>query len=130
MATRQTQPRAGRYQALVHLSIGRRDGMSDRIEPGEIVSLTEEQAAHFLDSARFRVSPVRPAADADKPLPRVTPRQLTQVRPVAGQFGVRADPPGSTTAVVVEDARVPEDGGPADDGNPEAHEPQPGDENK
>lgn len=66
------------YQALVNLSVGRvernqwgRDETSERVMKGDLVDLTDKEAANL---GRF----VRPVDEKDKPFPRYGPKHLVE----------------------------------------------------
>ena len=116
------EPKKARWQALTALSIGRtptdREKSADVVEAGGIVELTEEQAHGFL--TRHRIPLIRPAAEQNKPLPRVTARDLFGRAPAAEAFGARPDPAGASRVIVAEELH-PQDPSLA----PEANDPQP-----
>jgi len=82
-ATTQEAPASGQWVALTHLSISRPhsdrhghlgdDRMADRAEPGELVTLTEEESHGFL--TRHRIPVIRKATDADSGR-KITARDL------------------------------------------------------
>lgn len=126
--------RAGltKYQALTHISVPQRSdggvltGQNDLVPPGEIVELTEREAANLMavgGATGRRVPAVRPYKDRAQDLPRLTGRDLSGLirqpaTPPPGDTGPRPDPPGSSTVRVVETGS----------GLPESAEPQPGSE--
>lgn len=115
-----------KYQVLTHTSVPQRDpvtgkptGQTDLIAPGDVVELTEQEAAHLMDTSPrsgHRVPLVRPVKEQNQPLPRVHPSHASGLmqRPAEA----RPDPAGSSRIQVAEDATA----------QPEAHEPQPGSE--
>ncbi len=136
MATAAARPKViaeglSRYQALTNISVPQRHpdskletGQNDLVLPGEIVELTERQAANLMDTSpkSGRMSPaVRPYSEHGDPLPRLTARHLSgalrrPMTPPPGDEGPRPDPPGSSHIRYMEDP-------------PELAEPLPGSEN-
>lgn len=144
MPPRQTAPKISegrsRYQTLTNLSLpqydpdtGKRTGQTDLVGPGEIVELTEAEAAHLMrtDSRSGHRAPlIRPASEKDQPLPRLHPRHASGVN-----FGppaeARPDPAGASSLQVqqeVADPALVQGMKSALEGNPEANEPQLGSE--
>jgi hypothetical protein len=137
-ASARPAPKAGRYIALTYLSIGRADGMADRIDPGDPVDLTEEQAAGYLDPKRFRTPPIVLANTGHNNVTRPLPARALFGQPQR-LAAVRPDPAGSSgiKTIMVESAddgalapgapsTVPGDAHAA----PEASDPQPGSEGR
>jgi len=115
MTDERVTPAAGEWQAVANLSVSRKDEkdrMADPHAPGDIVTLTQEQARHYLED--FRVPMIRRPSDG--PLPSVTAWHAFVRPPSASQFGVRPDPPGSSNVI-----RNPSD----PEQHPEASEPKP-----
>jgi hypothetical protein len=115
-ATR-TEPKRAEYQALTHLSIGRRgdkEKAADFVNKGETIWLTEEEAAGFLDPSRHKTAVIRPASEKHEPMPRIT---------AAGLFGAKgrpAPPPapeGSAALDVTNESKI----GHVDSGDPASH---------
>lgn len=119
-----------KYQALTNLSIPQRSpdsglltGQNDLIERGQIVELTETEAANLMATGgkTGRLAPaVRPLSESKEDLPRLLPRHLSgrlraPVTPPPGSDLPRPDPPGSSHLIV-------------SDPTPESNEPAPGDE--
>lgn len=96
-------PKAGMWQAIIPLSVGRPSGtekIADLIYPGEAVALTEAEAAAFLNQRRYPTPPIRPADQSGDPLPRIT------ARTVFGARGIPVPPapdPDATLALDVTD---------------------------
>jgi hypothetical protein len=117
---------------LVNTSVPQRDpvtgkptGQTDLVGPGEIVELTEQEAAHLMDTSPrsgHRVPLIRPYSQRNEPLRRVHPAHASglQIGPPAE---ARPDPAGSSRIQVMQDA-PPTGGGEG----PEGSEPQPGSE--
>lgn len=118
------------YQALTNISVPQRSpetglltGQNDLIERGNTVELTEAEARNLMATGgkTGRLVPaVRPLSEKSDELPRLLPRQLSgrlraPVTPPPGSDLPRPDPPGSSHLII-------------NDQSPEAHEPQPGDE--
>lgn len=116
-----------KYQALTNLSVPmpRMPGQPDDkrtflVSPGEIVELTDAEAANL--SRNPRVPVIRPFKESSEPLARITPVQLSGpirrgvVNPPPDFAGVRADPPGASRIQTVT--------------QPEMMEPAPGDETR
>ena len=92
-AAAETAPRSGEYVALANLSVSRArsdrrgglgdDRMADRVEAGERVTLTDDEAHGFL--TRHRIPVIRKASEQDSGR-KVTARDL---------FGRRTAPPAS-----------------------------------
>jgi hypothetical protein len=106
-----------RYQALTNISVPQRQdgsevltGQNDLVRTGEIVELTEKEAANLMavGAAAGRMHPaIRPASEADQPLPRLMARQLTgpvrrPAEPPPGSDLPRPDPEGSTQLIIPE----------------------------
>lgn len=116
------------YQALTYVSVaqfkdGKPTGKNDLVKPGETCELTEQEAANLMavGGQTGRQHPaVRPYSRKVGDLPRLLPRQLsgrirTPAPPPPDSTEPRPDPPGSSHLIV-------------NDPNPEANEPQLGDE--
>jgi|HubBroStandDraft_6_1064221.scaffolds.fasta_scaffold327103_4 hypothetical protein len=131
-ATTAGKPALAKFQALTNVSVPQRTeqgvltGQNDLAVPGDIVELTEREAANLMDcsprSGR-RTPAVRPFKDRSNDLPRIHPRQLSGLIrqpavPPPGTDGPRPDPEGSSQVRIVEAGPVP----------PEFTEPQPGSE--
>jgi hypothetical protein len=121
-----------KYQALTNVSVPQRTdagvltGQNDLAAPGDIVELTDREAANLMDcsprSGR-RTPAVRPYAERSNELPRLHPRLLSGLIrqpavPPPGSDGPRPDPEGSSQVRIVEAGPTP----------PEFDEPQPGSE--
>jgi hypothetical protein len=106
------------YQALTNISVPQRHdgtevltGQNDLVRAGETVELTEKEAANLMavGPAAGRMHPaIRPASEADQPLPRLLARQLSgplrrPAEPPPGSDLPRPDPEGSTKLIVPED---------------------------
>jgi hypothetical protein len=110
-----------RYQALTHLSVPQRTetgtltGQNELVDPGEIVELTEREAANLMATGprAGRMTPaIRPYSQHGDPLPKLTARHLsgqlrTPATPPPGSDAPRPDPPGSSQVRVIE-AELPE----------------------
>lgn len=112
------------FEALTNLSVGRTgsdaEKAADIVHKGEIVHLTDEQAAGFMDPRRHRVPVIRLASEQNDPAPDIRARDLFGARPTAQQFGARPDPAGSSHVLVTPE----ESADPADPRNaPEASDP-------
>jgi len=124
-ATTREAPASGKWVALTHLSISRPhsdrhghlgdDRMADRAEPGELVTLTEEEAHGFL--TRHRVPVIRKATDEDAGR-KITARDLFGRRrpaPATDQLQAargQADLVDSTQLIQVDPALSPEGNAP------------------
>jgi hypothetical protein len=110
-----------KYQALANLSVPQANGeRTDLVTPGNTVTLTDEEAAHFLgtcgdaEHAFRRQQPmVRLASEGSEPLPKLTGRELSgPIRrpppPAPGSDAARPDPPGSSHIAVYRDPGLPE----------------------
>jgi hypothetical protein len=121
-----------KYQALTNVSVPQRTeagvltGQNDLATPGDIVELTEREAANLMDcsprSGR-RTPAVRAYADRSADVPRLHPKMLSGLIrqpavPPPGSDGPRPDPEGSSQVRIVEAGPTP----------PEFTEPQPGSE--
>jgi len=112
-------PKKAKWQALTHLSIGR-NGQAGLAVPGEIVELTEEESAGFLDPGRHRIPVIRPESERDEPLPRISAAR------VFGAKGRPAPPPpepGAQPLDVKNESKVIKDPGDPENA-PEAHAPE------
>ena len=125
-STRTGQP----WQALVNLSLPRRgdkDHKTDLVMAGEVVYLTDEEAAQFnrhggRDGRQVEVLRRVPGGVTGNTVPRVAPRAVSgrvnqPPPPPPGSDAPRPDPPGSSAIQYAEPAI------------PEAHEPTAGTEN-
>lgn len=89
------------YQALTHISLPRADGRTDLVTRGNTCKLTEEQARDFMS----RTPPiVRPAREANQPLPVLTGRSMFGMQPgAAPAAGIFPDPAGSSGLAIMEE---------------------------
>jgi hypothetical protein len=102
------------YIALANLSVPRAnrkaDDPNDLVPVGGTVSLTDEQAAPFLNR---RPPVIIPKNASREQMVRIQPRQLagqmfTPPPPPADSDEPRPDPAGSSNLIVFDDPRVPE----------------------
>lgn len=130
-----------RYQTLTNLSLpqydpdtGKRTGQTDLVGPGEIVELTEAEAAHLMSTnprSGHRAPLIRPASEKDQPLPRIHPAHASGLS-LGPPVLARPDPAGSSSIQVQQE--VPQASQAVVDGvkslldNPEANEPVAGSE--
>jgi hypothetical protein len=93
-------PRTSIWEALVNLSIGRRNDkekLADIVHKGETVTLTDEEAHGFLH--RHKRPVIRPASEQNSAAPRIAARDLFG-KPPGPPFGAREDPPVDPEATV------------------------------
>lgn len=121
-----------KFQALTNVSVPQRTdtgvltGQNDLASPGDIVELTEREAANLMATgprSGRRVPAVRPYRERGDEMPRLLPRHLSglvrqPVTPPADSDMPRPDPPGSSEVRVVQSGPEP----------PELADPQPGSE--
>lgn len=125
------KPVLAKYQALTNISVPQRSdnglltGQNELYGPGDIVELTEREAANLLATgprAGRQAPAIRAYKDRGMSLPRILPRQMSGLvrqpaTPPAGSDAPRPDPAGSS--------RIVESGPPP----PEITDPVPGSEN-
>lgn len=100
------EPKRAEWQALTHLSIGRRgdkDKAADLVATGETVWLTEEESARLLDPSQYKVPVIRPATERSQPLPRVSAASLFGAK---GRPAAPAPFPGSAALDVTNESRL------------------------
>jgi hypothetical protein len=115
------------YVALINLSVPRRGGdgtQNDLVMAGEIVNLTDDEAAKFLRHGPQhgrQVPVIRPAEgpESSQMLPQRMPPRAVSGRlqapppPPPGSDAPRPDPPGSSQIQYAQPAEVPETAEPA-----------------
>src|ERR1700761_7632585 len=113
------EPKRAEWQALVHLSVGRRgdrDRAADLVPAGETVWLTEDESARLLDRGHHKVPVIRPATERHEPLPRLSASALFGPK---GRPAAPAPIPGAAAALdVTNESRVLRDPGAGREGAP------------